>query len=210
MLTILEERPRSYGRADRPQGGGRTRLFYLVQCSCGSKPFEISKAKYNDGSGRCRSCNNTEKNSNKGHGESDAPVRGKRSPGTPEYRTWKSIKTRCYNKNYKQYLDYGGRGITVCDRWLHSYENFLADMGRRPSPKHSIGRKENNGPYSPDNCFWDTDESQRRNRRTTVLITLNGVTKCATDWCRELGVSKATYQWRKKQGWSPQECLLGR
>lgn len=209
MLAILEETARFYARSDRPQGAGRQRRFYLVQCSCGSKSFEIQATTYKP-DGQCRSCHLTDKNPNRSHNESDALVRGKRRPATAEYRTWRSIQTRCYNKNYKQYADYGGRGITVCTRWLESYENFLADMGRRPSPKHSIGRRDNDGSYSKENCFWDTDEGQRRNKRTTVMVTINGVTRCATGWREVLGVSKATYHWRKKQGWSEQEALLGR
>lgn len=209
MLTILEEKTRSYHRSDRPKGAGRIRRFYLVQCSCGSKPFEISMASF-DSNGQCRSCHNTVKNPNRSHGESSHIVRGERTAGTPEYRTWKSIQTRCYNKHYKQYRDYGGRGITVCQRWLESYSNFLSDMGRRPSFKHSIGRRNNDGPYSPENCFWATDQEQRLNKRTTVLVLLNGVTKPATTWCKELGVSKATFYWRRNQGWTDVECLLGK
>ena len=89
-----------------------------------------------------------------------------RRTGTAEYRTWKNMKSRCYNKSIKSYEYYGARGIAVCDRWLNSFENFLSDMGLRPSPSHSIDRKDNSLGYSPDNCTWATKAEQAANRRT--------------------------------------------
>lgn len=96
------------------------------------------------------------------HGES-GPDR------SPEYATWKGIKRRCSAPRCKDYKDYGGRGIRVCDRWLNSFENFLADMGRKPSPKHSIDRADNDGNYEPGNCRWATPSEQSKNRRPYKL-----------------------------------------
>ena len=83
----------------------------------------------------------------------------------PLYRTWSNIKHRCYNTNYKKYKDYGGRGIKVCDRWLNSFENFLEDMGPKPSKEYSIDRIDVNGNYEPTNCRWADAYTQRHNRR---------------------------------------------
>lgn len=85
---------------------------------------------------------------------------------TPEYVAWDNMKQRCLNQNRDQYEDYGGRGIEVCARWLHSFENFLADIGRRPSPKHTLDRyPDNDGNYEPGNVRWATRSEQSRNRR---------------------------------------------
>jgi hypothetical protein len=96
------------------------------------------------------------------HGESK--TRGNTSL-TKEYRTWMHIKQRCLNPKTKGYHNYGGRGISVCDRWISSYQNFLIDMGRAPSPKHSIERVSSNGNYCPENCKWIPLSDQQKNRR---------------------------------------------
>lgn len=84
----------------------------------------------------------------------------------PEYSAWINMKTRCTNPKHNRWKYYGGRGITVCDRWRDNYEAFLADMGRRPSPDHSLDRYPNNdGNYEPDNCRWATGTEQRLNQR---------------------------------------------
>lgn len=88
---------------------------------------------------------------------------------TAEYRIWLAMLRRCRDPKYVNYDRYGGRGIFVCGRWL-SYESFLSDMGRRPSPQHSIGRKNNDGPYSPENCGWETAKEQSRNKRPARLL----------------------------------------
>jgi hypothetical protein len=208
-LTVLEERFRQYKRSDT--GGIRTKKFWLVQCSCGTEPFELSDYSLRTGSQVCKSCSHSgDNNSMRSHGESDNISRGRRSTATPEYRCWKAIKNRCNNPRYKQYQDYGGRGIRVCQRWLDSYENFLIDMGRKPNPTYSIQRRDNDGNYSPENCYWATDEEQRRNKRGSRLVTIQGQTRNLVDWLVELSLPKSTFFWRKKQGWSDEEALFGR
>lgn len=84
---------------------------------------------------------------------------------TPEYNTWVNMKARCYNPKASRYENYGGRRITVCDEWMHSFKQFLADMGKKPSPTHSIDRIDNDKGYSPDNCRWADKKTQVINTR---------------------------------------------
>lgn len=88
--------------------------------------------------------------------------------GTPTYSTWSSMMTRCFNKNSKSFNNYGGRGVSVCDRWK-KFEHFLEDMGEKPNKGISIERINNNGNYEPGNCVWATAKEQNRNRRNTKL-----------------------------------------
>lgn len=97
----------------------------------------------------------------KRHGESSGARRGE----TVEYRCWRGLRQRCCNPKTRAFKRYGGRGIIVCERWLHSYENFLADMGRKPTPAHSIDRINGDGNYEPGNCRWATQSEQMRNVR---------------------------------------------
>lgn len=82
-----------------------------------------------------------------------------------EYTVWENMRARCYRAANKDYKHYGGRGITVCDRWRHSYANFRADMGRKPTPLHTLERKDNDAGYSPENCVWATRSENLKNKR---------------------------------------------
>ncbi len=110
--------------------------------------------------------------------------------GSPEYKTWQGMKQRCYNKSFQQYADYGGRGITVCERWM-SFENFLEDMSKRPEGM-SLDRIDNEKGYSKENCRWTTEYEQKRNTRRNHCITFNGETKCLQDWAESIGIKANT------------------
>lgn len=101
------------------------------------------------------------------HGESGVGARD-RSNKTPEYAAWRGMKNRCYNTQDRQYSYWGGRGIRICDEW-QEYEQFLRDMGRRPSPTHSLDRIDVNGHYTPENCRWATKKEQSNNRRPCYI-----------------------------------------
>jgi len=127
--------------------------------------------------------------------------------GTSEHRTWKSMKKRCFNPNDKDYLHYGGRGITVCDRWLN-FENFLADMGSRPTVKHSLDRIDNNADYSPENCKWSTKAEQANNQRSNRLITIENDTRTSAQWAKKMDISKQLIYRRLKMGWSEFDAVM--
>jgi hypothetical protein len=125
----------------------------------------------------------------------------------PTHRTWCGIKTRCYNERESCYPYYGGRGIRVCDRWLNSFENFLADMGDKPSAKHSIERKDVNGHYEPNNCCWATQEEQANNKTDTKRFLYQGRNQSLPQWAREYGIKPATLKQRMRRGWLLEDAL---
>lgn len=116
------------------------------------------------------------------------------------YRSWGSMKARCFNKFDKWYCRYGGRGITVCKRWM-KFENFYLDMGERPLGK-SLDRINNNGNYEPANCRWATKTEQMGNKSNNVIYELNGIKDCVSGWSRRLGIKRETLQSRIVRGWS--------
>lgn len=153
---------------------------WVCQCDCGGvKSVSIPNLK----SGHVSSCGclNRELLSErrKTHGMSNSR----------EYAAWSSMKKRCYNEKLHNYMAYGGRGITVCERWINSFENFFSDMGARPSAEHSIDRIDCDGNYCPDNCRWATLEEQANNMTTNRIISYNGMSKTMSEWAKEIGVS---------------------
>jgi Mor family transcriptional regulator len=98
------------------------------------------------------------------------------------------MKQRCANPKNQKYYAYGERGIKVCDSWRNSFEAFYSDMGPRPTPKHTIERKDNNGNYEPDNCIWAPPEVQMRNRRNTKFIEYQGERRSIPEWSEVLGI----------------------
>jgi hypothetical protein len=119
---------------------------------------------------------------------------------TVEHATWTKMKQRCHNPNNEKYPIYGARGIFVCDRWQDSFENFYADMGPRPSKRHSIDRKNNDGPYAPDNCHWALPKIQGRNTRSNHIVEIDGHRLCIVEWIEKLKVPK----------WKPWQMIRGR
>jgi len=109
------------------------------------------------------------------------------------YNVWDGMKSRCFNVKNIGYPDYGGRGITVCDRWRSNFLYFIEDMGQRPSKKHSIERINNDGDYEPSNCRWATTKEQSRNTRRTVWINYEGVKLCQKDFIEIIGISSSTF-----------------
>lgn len=139
---------------------------------------------------------------NRTHGETDGGVL------SPEYRSWHSMRTRCYDLNADQYESYGGRGIQICQQWCDSLATFIDDMGRRPSLRHTLERIDNDGDYCPENCRWATKKEQARNRRSSRMITVGEKTQCAAAWAEESGIPYHTFMKRiNSYGWSITKAL---
>jgi hypothetical protein len=125
----------------------------------------------------------------------------------PEYDIWISIKARCVARDRRTRRNYLDRGITVCQRWAESFETFLADMGPRPTPQHTIERRNGSLGYQPDNCCWATRLEQAHNMRTNRHLTHDGKTMTITEWARSLGTDCGTLSYRLRAGWSVEQAL---
>lgn len=120
-------------------------------------------------------------------------IHGLSRKNNAEYEIWKGMKARCYNKNHIGYPKYGGAGIRVCIKWNRSFNAFIKDMGKRPTPKHSLDRYPNmNGNYEPANCRWATDAEQSRNKRNNRYYTYDSTSMVLKDWAKYFRVNAST------------------
>lgn len=189
-LTVIELSHKKFGHS-----------FFVCVCSCGRSSVVVDTSLK---AGKSRSCGCLQKEVASSifiHGFSR--VGGK----SHEYNAWLGIKKRCYNPNTENYSYYGGRGITVCERWLDSFENFLEDMGLSPGKGWSIERKGNSGNYEKSNCCWATHTQQMRNTRRNHLVTFNNKTLCLSEWDEETGIPHTTLRKRLRMGWTEEEAL---
>lgn len=180
-----------------PERSPQGRTLWECKCDCGQTLTATSNAlrRENTRSCGCLARSLTASRSTK-HGKSNSP----------EYAIWAAMRNRCTNPNDRNYKNYGGRGITLCEQW-QSFASFYADMGGRPSSNHSIERVNNDGPYSPDNCIWATPEEQQLNRRTARLITFNGQTHNLATWAKRTGIRVTCILHRLDAGWTVERAL---
>ena len=178
---------------------GRNAVWYC-ECECGNKVAVTSgnlKTGHTVSCGCCSVQKLRERATTHGH-----TVGGK----SRTYITWRNMLSRCYNLNKDTYQHYGGRGITVCERW-HKFENFLADMGERPL-RMSIERIDNDGNYCPENCRYATQKEQCNNQRSNRFLTFNGKTQTISQWSEETGIKAGTLERRlNRYGWSIERVL---
>lgn len=125
---------------------------------------------------------------------------------TTEYRSWRNMLDRCNLPTSQYYTRYGGRGIKVCERW-HAFENFLADMGKKPTPKHTIGRRDNDGHYCKENCTWESSSQQMRNTSATHWVTYHGKRMSLAEACERQGISRNVVDARLRRGLTVEQAL---
>lgn len=156
--------------------------FWLFDCQCGGRRTLPAKSVV---SGNTTSCGCMAHSGMLSHGGTVGEIR------SPEYTCWVAMRRRCTYPRDKGYPLYGGRGVRVCDRWLKSFPNFLADMGPRPTLGHSLDRIDSDGDYEPGNVRWATPGEQARNRSVNRMLTLGSETLCLADWATRLGWSQS-------------------
>jgi len=165
------------------------RWYWNFLCDCGNKTTKNGK---DVRAGHTKSCGCQRLNPDiKTHGMTKSPT----------YKSWCKIKERCNNPKVINYPRYGGRGITVCDRWVNSFENFYADMGERPA-NTSIDRIDNSGNYEPFNCRWASLKTQANNARSNRIIEYHGESHTLSEWCDIKGINYNTFCGRFFRGWS--------
>lgn len=173
---------------------GNTR--WLCRCDCGA---EIESVGVRLNAGRTLSCGCLR------HEQAMKAVITHGKSRTRVYKIWFYMKRRCADPRNKNYNRYGGRGITVCDRWM-KFENFYADMGD-PTDGETIDRIDNDGPYSPDNCRWADRRTQRRNNSQNIIVQVNGKDITLADACDALGANHQRIYTRMRRGMSFQEAI---
>ena len=135
-------------------------------------------------------------------------MKSKRKPRERLYNIWLHMKDRCNNPNFKSYHNYGGRGISVCEEWANSYQNFREwSLENGYSDELTIDRIDVNGNYSPSNCRWLTRQEQSYNKRTNKIITYRDRTQTLTEWADELHINRNTLLYRIRRGWTVERAL---
>lgn len=175
------------------------RKYYICQCDCGNTTKASGSALMSGNTGSCGCLMREYRksgNSNRTHGKRHSS----------EYEIWAAIQQRCKNPNNPAYPRYGGRGITVCERWK-TFAQFLADVGERPDPSLTLDRIDNNGNYEPSNCQWATLAQQGSNKRNNRILTFQGKSVTLAEWSRITGIKRTTIDQRLNYGYSVEQAL---
>lgn len=176
-----------------------------LTCSCSCGRTETTLRKYDLEQGKTLMCKRCSVGlSKKSHGAS--PM----GNTSPEYTTWSHMLQRCHNPKNKDYKNYGGRGIVVCDLWKDSFEAFLLMVGKRPFVEATIERIDSNKSYEPGNVRWASRAEQNVNTRSNVRLTIDGETKTVSEWSRDprCQVTQFTIYKRLERNWSPRDAVF--
>lgn len=199
MPALVDITGATFGRLTAVERCANIGRFVAWRCSC------ACGASLNVRTGSLRSGNTTSCGCVQA---ADARTRFTKHGGrrTREYAIWLLMRDRCNNGNNPKYAYYGGRGIAVCPRW-DDFSAFLADMGSRPTPAHTLDRVDTNGDYSPANCRWATRKEQSRNRGITKRYERNGETKSLGEWAELVGKPYMVVYKRLWRGWTLEDAL---
>lgn len=191
-LLVLIEMPRKNPRVRR----------WLCLCDCGELKI-ANQADLRNGNTRSCGCLQQEHRSMVSRFSRRTHSRSRH----PLFVTWRNMMDRCYKSQHADFKNYGGRGITVCERW-HQIENYIADMGEKPYPKATVERKDNNGNYCPDNCTWADRTTQCRNRRNTYKVLFNGENRILIELANEYKMpSRVVWERVSRYKWSVKRAL---
>lgn len=211
MRKFLDLSQQRFGRwtAEEFVGYRAPHQFWRCRCDCGSVA-EVTSGSLRAGNSQSCGCLRRERVkaavTTHGGAAADSIVRR-------EYKIWATMISRCTNPRVDKYPCYGGRGITVCDRWRYGelsnsgFACFLADMGPKPFIRATIDRKNNDGPYEPSNCVWSDRRTQARNKSTNVPVILHGRDMMLVDALQELKVGRSSYYYLKRIGYSNQKAI---
>ena len=178
---------------------GKMRVYCHCKCECGNIK-KIRMDSISTDKGKTQSCGCFAKE------ESGRRVATHRMTRSITHISWMCMRSRCNNPNNPSYEHYGAIGIKVCERW-DSFENFLEDMGERPSKSYTIDRIDVNGDYEPSNCRWATAKEQQNNKHNTIYITLDGQTHTIPEWADILGIKESVIRVRLRRNKTAKECL---
>jgi hypothetical protein len=185
------------------QRGHKGYAHFACVCDCGRHSRHRSDHLRD---GRARSCGCLHVELASARATTHGDTKGRRY--SREYACWRSMLDRCSKPSQESYRLYGERGVTVCERWRESFDNFLGDMGRKPTSSHSIDRIHVEGNYEPSNCRWATPKQQGRNKRTNRIINHNGLSLTLVEWTERTGIKASTISMRLDHyGWNVSEAL---
>lgn len=205
MRKVIDLTGRKYGRLTVIKHIGKDKYnnaIWECKCSCGNIINTRGSTLRN---GKIKSCGCLHKEMTKQLAKNNITHN---MSNTRLYRTWQSMKSRCYYKQNNRYKYYGANGVKVCDKWLNDFQTFHDwAIKNGYNDNLTIDRMDVNGNYEPNNCRWVTNEEQQRNKRNNKTYTIDGETRCLSEWCEKLNLNYNTVQTRLHRNWSIEKAL---